>query len=44
MKEHLDSDYSFLQEKIKERPINRKKLIRTSLNTAIFALVFGLVA
>lgn len=44
MKEHQDSDYSFLQEKIKERPINRKKLIRTSLNTAIFALVFGLVA
>ncbi len=44
MKEHQDSDYSFLQEKIKERPINRKKLIRTSLNTAIFAVVFGLVA
>ncbi len=44
MKEHQDSDYSFLQEKIKERPINRKKLIRTSLNTATFAVVFGLVA
>ena len=44
MKEQLDSDYSFLQEKIKERPINRKKLIRTSLNTAVFAVVFGLVA
>ena len=44
MKEHQDSDYSFLQEKIKERPINRKKLIRTSLNTATIAVVFGLVA
>lgn len=44
MKEHQDSDYSFLQEKIKERPINRKKLIRTSINTATFAVVFGLVA
>lgn len=44
MKEQHDSDYSFLQEKIKERPINRKKLIRTSLNTAVFAVVFGLVA
>lgn len=44
MKEHQESDYSFLQEKIKERPINRKKLIRTSLNTATFAVVFGLVA
>lgn len=44
MKEQQDSDYSFLQEKIKERPINRRKLIRTSLNTAVFAVVFGLVA
>lgn len=44
MKEHQDSDYSFLQEQIKERPINRKKLIRTSINTATFAVVFGLVA
>ena len=44
MKEQHDSDYSFLQEKIKERPINRKKLIRTSLNTAVFAVVFGLIA
>ncbi len=44
MKEQQDSDYSFLQEKIKERPINRKKLIRTSLNTAVFAVVFGFVA
>lgn len=44
MKEQQESDYSFLQEKIKERPINRKKLIRTSINTAVFAVVFGLVA
>lgn len=44
MKEQQDSDYSFLQEKIKERPINRKKLLRNTLNTAVFAVVFGLVA
>lgn len=45
MKEqHENDDYSFLQEKIKERPINRKKLLRNSLNTAVFAVVFGLVA
>ena len=44
MKEHQDSDYTFLQEKIKERPINKKKLIRSTINTATFAVVFGLVA
>lgn len=44
MKENQNSDYSFLQEQIKERPINRKKLIKTSINTATFAVVFGLVA
>jgi len=44
MKEQQDSDYSFLQEKIKERPINRKKLFRNMITTATFAVVFGFVA
>ncbi len=39
-----EPDISFLQEKIKERPVNRKKLIRRTLITAIMAMVFGLVA
>lgn len=34
----------FIIEKIKERPINRKKLLRRSLITAGLAVVFGLIA
>lgn len=38
------SDFEFLQEKIKERPIDKKKLLQKTLITASMALVFGLVA
>lgn len=38
------SDYEFLQEKIKERPIDKKKLLQRTLVTASLALLFGLVA
>lgn len=44
------SDYNiinnndFMIEKIKERPINRKKLIRRTVITATMAVIFGLVA
>lgn len=34
----------FLVEKIKERPINRKKLLRRTIITASMAVVFGLIA
>lgn len=34
----------FLIEKIKERPINRKKLIRRTIMTASMAVIFGLIA
>lgn len=34
----------FLIEKIKERPINRKKLIRRTIITASLAVIFGLIA
>lgn len=34
----------FIIEKIKERPINRKKLIRRILITAAMAVIFGLIA
>lgn len=37
-------DYSFIQEKIKERPINRKKLFRRTVITALMAVLFGTVA
>lgn len=35
---------SFMIEKIKERPINRKKLLRRSVITASMAVIFGLIA
>lgn len=51
MKENQDknepsqaSDFEFLQERIKERPINKKKLLQRTIITASLALLFGLVA
>lgn len=38
------NDFEFLQEKIKERPIDKKKLLQRTLITASLALLFGLVA
>lgn len=38
------SDFEFLQEKIKERPINKKKLLQRTVITASLALLFGLIA
>lgn len=40
--EKLDSD--FITEKIKQRPINKKKLLRRTLITAAMAVIFALVA
>lgn len=34
----------FLIEKIKERPVNKKKLIKRTLTTAAMAVIFGLIA
>jgi serine protease Do len=39
-----DKKSDFMIEKIKERPINRKKLLRRTLITASMAVIFGLVA
>lgn len=38
------SDYNFIQEKIKDRPVNKKKLVRKMLITVGLAILFGLVA
>jgi len=35
---------NFMIEKIKERPVNRKKLMRRTLTTAAMAVIFGLIA
>lgn len=37
-------EFDFLQEKIKERPINKKKLLQRTVITASLALLFGLIA
>ena len=34
----------FMIEKIKERPLNKKKLLRRTVITACMAVIFGLVA
>jgi serine protease Do len=39
-----DKKSDFMMEKIKERPINRKKLLRRTLITAAMAVIFGLIA
>lgn len=39
-----NDDYTFLQEKIKERPINKRKVFKQSLLTITLAVVFALVA
>lgn len=38
------NDFNFLQEKIKERPINKKKLLKKTIITALMAVLFGLLA
>lgn len=38
------SDFEFLQERIKEHPINKKKLLRKTIITASMAVLFGLLA
>ena len=37
-------DTKFLREKIKQKPINKKKLLRHTLSTILTAAIFGLVA
>lgn len=37
-------DFEFVKEKIKERPLNKKKLLRRTMITASMAALFGLVA
>ncbi len=38
------ADTGFITEKIKQRPINRKKLLRRTLITFFLAIIFGIVA
>lgn len=39
-----EDSYKLIREKIKDRPVNKKKLLKRSLITAILAIIFGLIA
>lgn len=39
-----NQDIEFIKEKVKERPLNRKKLVKRTILTASMAVVFGLIA
>lgn len=38
------SNNEFMIEKLKERPVNKKKLLRRTLTTAMMAVIFGMIA
>lgn len=44
MEENHNQGTDFMKETIKQRPLNRRKLIRRTLITAAMAVIFGLVA
>lgn len=44
MEENHNQETDFMKETIKQRPLNRKKLIRRTLLTVSMAVIFGLVA
>ncbi|MGN1181223.1 MAG: S1C family serine protease [Suilimivivens sp.] len=44
MEEHHNQETDFMKETIKQRPLNRRKLIRRTLVTAAMAVIFGTVA
>lgn len=43
MAEQEKEDFSFIKEKIKEQPVNKKRLIKHGIYTVGFAVVFGFV-
>lgn len=44
MEENHNQDTDFMKETIKQRPLNRKKLVRRTLLTVAMAVIFGMVA
>ena len=43
-KKQENDDYSFMQEQIKKRPINKRKLIKRAFTTGAMAIMFGIIA
>ena len=44
MPEKQNEEFDFIREKIKNKPINKKRLAQQLLKTAVFAVFFGFVA
>lgn len=44
MGEQENNDFAFIKETIKEKPVNKRRLFKQGLYTALFAALFGLVA
>ena len=44
MEENRNQETDFMKETIKQRPLNRKKLIRRTVITVAMAVIFGMVA
>lgn len=44
MEDNYNQETDFMKETIKQRPLNRRKLIRRTLITAAMAVIFGMVA
>lgn len=42
--ESAGTDISFIKEKVKERPVNKRKLLKRTMITASMAVIFGLIA
>ena len=43
-KKQENDDYSFMQEQIKKRPINKKRLVKRAFTTGALAIMFGTIA
>lgn len=39
-----NSEFNYINEKIKERPINKRKLLKRTIMTAFMAVIFGIIA
>lgn len=44
MTENEKVEFDFIKEKIKEKPLNKKRLVKKGVFTIVFAILFGLVA
>lgn len=44
MTENEKVEFDFIKEKIKEKPLNKKRLVKKGVFTVVFAILFGIVA